>query len=134
MATPVPASTADTTAEKRSCSLHHPRFLFHLRKDDREIIIIIRIIFAGEANQRFGGNLGNRNGAASGKRMLRGHRHANAFVKQLLIAQVVQRNSLQGRNDQSELKPALAYPIENGVVAPIVQSDVHVWQRSLKCP
>jgi len=26
--------------------LHYPRFLFHLRKDDREIIIVIRIIFA----------------------------------------------------------------------------------------
>ncbi len=114
--------------------LHHPRFLFHLRKDDREIIIVIRIIFAGKANQRFGRNLGKRNGAASGKRMLQGHRHANAFVKQLLIAHVVQRTSLRGRNDQSELKPAIAYPIENGVVAPIVQFDVDVWHFSLKCP
>src|SRR5437879_11642692 len=26
-----------------------------------------------------------------------------------------------------------AYPIENGVVAPIVQSDVDVWHFSLKC-
>ena len=26
--------------------LHYPRFLFHLRKDDREIIIKIRVIFA----------------------------------------------------------------------------------------
>jgi len=51
--------------------LDDARFLFHLRKDDREIIIVIRVIFAGEANQRFGCNLGNRNGAASGKRMLR---------------------------------------------------------------
>ena len=113
---------------------HDPRFLFHLRKDHRYIIIVTGIILSGEANQRFGRNLGNRNGAASGKRMLQGHRHANAFVKQLLIAHVVQRNSLQGRNDQSELKPALAYPIENGVVAPIVQSDVHVWLRPLKRP
>jgi hypothetical protein len=32
------------------------------------------------------------------------------------------------------LKPAIAYPIENGVVAPIVQFDVDVWHRSLKCP
>ena len=79
--------------------LHHPRFLFHLRKDDREIIIVIRIIFAGEANQRFGRNFGNRNGAASGKRMLQGDDHANAFVKQLLIAHVVQRTSLHGRNE-----------------------------------
>ena len=26
--------------------LHHPRFLFRLRKDEREIIVVIRIIFA----------------------------------------------------------------------------------------
>src|SRR6266436_4847158 len=89
--------------------LHHARFLFHLRKDDREIIIVIRIIFAGEANQRFGRNFGNRNGAASSKRMLRSHRHANTFVKQLLTSHVVQRTSLRGRNDQSESKPAIAY-------------------------
>jgi len=62
-------------------SLHHPRFLFHLRKDDREVIIIFRIVFTGEADQRFGCNLGKPNRAASGKRMLRGDRHANAFVK-----------------------------------------------------
>lgn len=70
-------------AGKTVVLLHYPRFLFQLRKDDREIVIVIRIIFAGEANQRFGRNLSNRNGAASGKRMLRGHRHANAFMKQL---------------------------------------------------
>ena len=75
--------------------LHHSRFLFHLRKDHREIIIVVRIIFAGEANQRFGRDLGNRNGAASGKGMLQCHRHANAFVKQFLIAHVVQRIGLQ---------------------------------------
>src|ERR1700737_1252593 len=102
--------------------LHHPRFLFQLRKDYREKVIVIRIIFAGEANQRFGRNLGNRNGAASGERLLRGDRHTNAFVKQFLISHVLQRASLRGRNDQSKLKPAIAYPIENGVVAPIVQS------------
>ena len=79
-------------AGKTVVFLHDPRFLFHLRKDDREIIIIFRIIFAGEANQRFGRNLGNRNGAASGKRMLRGDRHANAFVKQFLISQVAAAN------------------------------------------
>src|SRR6478735_10171951 len=61
--------------------LYHPRFLFHRRKDDRKIIIVIWIIFAGEPNQRFGRNLGDRNGAALGERMLRGHGHANAFVK-----------------------------------------------------
>ena len=38
--------------------LHHARFLFHFRKDVREIIIVIRIIFAAEANQRFGRDLG----------------------------------------------------------------------------
>jgi pimeloyl-ACP methyl ester carboxylesterase len=52
-------------AGKTVVLLDHPRFLFHLRKDDREDVIVIRIIFAGEANQRFGRNLGNRNGAAS---------------------------------------------------------------------
>jgi hypothetical protein len=26
--------------------LHHPRFLFHVRKDDREIIVVIRIMVA----------------------------------------------------------------------------------------
>ena len=114
--------------------LHYPRFLFHLRKDDRKILIVIRVIFARQANQRFSRNLGNGNGAASGKRMLRSDRHANAFVKQFLLAHVVQRTSLQGRNDQSELNPAIAYPIENVSVAPIVQSDVHVWHFSLKCP
>ncbi len=34
----------------------------------------------------------------------------------------------------SELKPAIAYPVENVFDAPIVQSNVHVWRRSLKCP
>ena len=29
--------------------LHDARLLFHLRKDDREIIIVFRIVFAGEA-------------------------------------------------------------------------------------
>src|SRR6266446_8710749 len=28
--------------------LHHPRFLFHLREDHRNIIIVTRVIFAGE--------------------------------------------------------------------------------------
>jgi len=114
--------------------LHDPRFLFHLRKRDREIIIIFRIIFVGEADQRFGRDLANRDGAASGKRMLRGNRHTNAFVKQLFISQAAQRTSLRGTNDQSDLKPAIAYAVENGLVAPIVQSDVHVWHFSLKCP
>jgi hypothetical protein len=56
--------------------------------------------------------------AAAGKRMLRGQRHANAFVKQFFVSQVAQRTSLRGRNDQSELKPAIAYPIENIFVGP----------------
>jgi hypothetical protein len=30
------------------------------------------------------------------------------------------------------LKPAIAYAVENGFVAPIVQSDVHLWHRLLK--
>jgi hypothetical protein len=51
-----------------------------------------RILFAGEANERFGRNLGQRNGAASGKRMLRGDRHADALVKQLFISQVAHSN------------------------------------------
>src|ERR1700751_3335918 len=106
--------------------LYHPRFLFHLRKDDRKIIIVIRIIFPGEANQWFGRNLANRNGATSGKRMLRSDRHGNAFLKQLLISHVVQRTGLGGRNDQSEVKPSVAYPIEDIFDAPIVRSDVHV--------
>src|SRR6476620_5964051 len=37
--------------------LDHTRFLFHFRKNDREIIIVIRIIFASEGNQRFGRDL-----------------------------------------------------------------------------
>jgi pimeloyl-ACP methyl ester carboxylesterase len=45
--------------------LDHPRLLFRLRKDAREIVVVIRIIFAGETNQRFGRNFSNRNGAAS---------------------------------------------------------------------
>src|SRR6478672_4151144 len=61
--------------------LDHARFLFHLRKDDREIIIVIRIIFAGEANQQFGRGLDERNAAPSGKPMLRSDRHANALAK-----------------------------------------------------
>src|SRR4029077_16643957 len=121
-------------AGKTVVLLDHPRLLFHLRKDGREEVVIIRIIFAGQANQRFGRNFGNRNGAASSKRMLRSDRHANAFLKQFLISQVVQRTSLGGRNDQSELKPAIAYPIENIFVGPIVRSDVHVWHCLLKCP
>ena len=75
---------------------------------------MFRIVFVGEADQRFGHNFGNRNGAASGKRMLRSHCHANAFVKQLLTSCSTR---LQGRNDQSELKPAITYPVVNGVVA-----------------
>ena len=86
-------------ARKTVVLLHHPRFLFHLRKDDREEVIVIRIIFAGKANQRFGRNFGNRNGAASSKRMLRSHRHADAFLKQFLISHVVQRTGLGGGND-----------------------------------
>src|SRR6266536_3251569 len=134
MATPVPASTADIMAEKLSCSSTTRGFCFTFEKDDREIIIVIRIIFAGEANQWFGRNFGNRNGAALSKRMLRGDDHANADAKQLLISQVVQRASLRGRNDQPELKPAIAYPVENVFDVPIVQSDVHVWHCPLKCP
>src|SRR6476620_5277357 len=61
--------------------LDHARLLFHLRKDDREIIMVIRIIFAGEANQRFGRGLDERNAAPSGKWMLRSDRHANALAK-----------------------------------------------------
>src|SRR6201982_1436950 len=68
-------------ARKTIVLLHHPRFLFHLRKDDREEVIVIRIIFAGKANQRFGRNFGNRNGAASGKRMLLSDRPAKAFLR-----------------------------------------------------
>ncbi len=34
-------------ARKTVVFLHHPRFLFHLRKDDRKVIIVTRIIFAG---------------------------------------------------------------------------------------
>jgi hypothetical protein len=33
-------------ARKTVVLLHHPRFLFQLRKDDRDIIIVTRIIFA----------------------------------------------------------------------------------------
>ena len=68
-------------AGKTVVLFHYPRFLFHLRKDDREQVIIIRIVFSGQANQRFGRYLDNRNGAAPGKPMLRGDHHANAFVK-----------------------------------------------------
>src|SRR5947209_16920337 len=34
--------------------LDHARFLFHLRKDDRKQVVVIRIVFAGQANQQFG--------------------------------------------------------------------------------
>src|SRR5262245_19270796 len=68
-------------AGKTVMLLHHPRFLFHLRKDGREEVIVIRIIFAGKTNQRFGRNVGDWNGAASGKRMLRSDRDAKAFLK-----------------------------------------------------
>src|SRR5580765_407310 len=61
--------------------LDHARLLFQLRKDDREIIMVIRIIFAGEANQQFSRGLDERNAAPSGKRMLRRDRHANALAK-----------------------------------------------------
>src|SRR4029077_5572244 len=61
--------------------LDHARLLFQLRKDDREIIMVIRIIFAGEANQQFSRGLDERNAAPSGKRMLRSDRHANALAK-----------------------------------------------------
>src|SRR2546421_7198358 len=64
--------------------------------------------------------------------MLRSDRHANALAKQLLKPHIVQRTSLWGTSYQSELKPAIAYAIENGFVAPIVQSDVHLWHRLLK--
>src|SRR5882757_9994441 len=114
--------------------LDDARFLFHLRKSDREYIVVIRIVFAGEANQWFGGDLAQRNGAASGKRMPRRNRHANALAKQLLKPHIVQRTSLWGTSYQSELKPAIAYAFENGFVAPIVQSDVHLWHHSLKSP
>jgi hypothetical protein len=40
-------------AGKTVVLLHHPRFLFHFRKGDREELIVVRIIFAGKANQRF---------------------------------------------------------------------------------
>src|SRR4029077_2064026 len=114
--------------------LDHARFLFHLRKDDREIIIVIRIIFAGEANQQFGRGLDERNAAPSSKRMLRSDRHANALAKQFLISQVSERTILGRSSDQSEFKSAIAYAVESVFVAPIVQSDVHVWHFSLKRP
>src|SRR3954451_3779607 len=115
--------------------LDDTRFLFHLRKGDREYIVVTRIVFAGEANQWFGRDLAQRNGAASGcKRMLRRDRHANALAKQLLKPHIVQRTSLWGTSYQSELKPAIAYALENGFVAPIVQFDVQLWHRSLKPP
>jgi len=66
--------------------------------------------------------------------MLRRDRHANALAKQLLKPHIVQRTSLWGTSYQSELKPAIAYAGENGFVAPIVQSDMHLWHRSLKSP
>jgi hypothetical protein len=72
--------------------------------------MIFRIVFMVEADQWFGRNLGNRNGAAPGERMLRGDGHTNAFVKQLFISQVAQRTSLRSKNDQSELNPAVATP------------------------
>src|SRR4029077_11741388 len=61
--------------------LDHARLLFQLRKDDREIIMVVRIISAGQTNQRFGRGLDERNAAPSGKRMLRSDRHANALAK-----------------------------------------------------
>src|SRR5712671_2824337 len=114
--------------------LDDARFLFHLRKGDREYIVVIRIVFAGEANQGFGSNLAQRNGAASGKRMLRSDRHADALAEQLLKPHIVKRTSLWGTSYQSELKPAIAYAVEYGFVAPIVQSDVHLWHRSPEIP
>ena len=112
---------------------HDVRLLFHLRKGDREDIIVFWIVFTGEANQWFGRSLGKRNGPATGKRMLPGDRNSNPIVKQLFISQDAQRTSLRGTNDQSELKPAITHAVENGLVGPIVQSDVHVWHFSLKC-
>src|SRR5258708_36819445 len=67
---------------------HHPRFSFHLRKDGREMIIVSRMVFAGGANERFGRNFGNRNGAATGKRLVGGDPHASAVVRQLCNAPV----------------------------------------------
>src|SRR5258705_6248989 len=114
--------------------LDHAQLLFHLRQDDRKIIIVIRIIFPSEANQRFGRGLHERNAAPSGKRMLRSDRHANALAKQLFISQVAERTTLWRSSDQSEFKSAIAYAVESVFVAPIVQSDVHVWHSSLKRP
>ena len=82
--------------------LAHTRFLFHLRKDDRKQIVVIRIVFAGQANQWFGRDLDERNAAPSGKRMLRGDRHANTLVKQLFISQVAERATLRRSSDQSD--------------------------------
>src|SRR4029079_1833896 len=61
--------------------------------------------------------------------MLRSDRHTNALAKKLLKLHIVQRTSLWGTSYQSDLKPAIAYAVENGFVAPIVQSDVHLWHR-----
>ena len=68
-------------AGKTVVLLHYPRFLLYLRKDGREEVVVIWIIFAGQADQRFGRNLGKRNGAASSKRMQRSDGHAHAFLK-----------------------------------------------------
>jgi hypothetical protein len=73
----------------------------------------------GEANQRFGRKVGKRNGPASSKGMLRGNRNTNPIVKQLFVAQIAQRTRLWGRNYQTELKAAVAYAVENGLVSPI---------------
>ena len=57
--------------------------------------------------------------------MLRRDRHANALAKQLLKPRIVQRTSLWGTSYQSELKPAIAFAVENGFVAPIPQDTLH---------
>src|SRR5437016_10566465 len=40
--------------------LDDARFLFHLRKGDQEYVGVIRVVFAGESNQWFGGELSQR--------------------------------------------------------------------------
>jgi hypothetical protein len=49
--TPIPGRN---NARKTVVLLHDPRFLFHLQKDIREKVIVIWIIFASKANERFG--------------------------------------------------------------------------------
>jgi len=116
-----------------SCSSMTQRgFCFTFEKVPRGIVVI-RIVFAGEANQlvqRQSRSVGMR--WSPGKRMLR-RETATQRVGEATPQTAHRAAPLVFGNELSiRVEAAIAYAVENGLCCSNRQSDVHLWHRSLK--